>query len=154
MKTFAALLLVLLLGLPTPAPAQDSKAYTDDEMWSLASEQLVKTLTSPYEGIQAQALKNTIIYATLYRDKVDLGDAVHVLRRIYEKDNDQSHRKLALAAMQAIGNLSATTYIDRNVTEEESKEGRIVLAAVLNDYYQGRSDAASTSALINSPSSR
>ena len=155
MKTFAAFALLLLFTLPTMAQAQDTRAYTEDQKWQLAAAQLTASLEASIDDVKTQALKNAIIYATLYRDKIDLSGSVPALRTIYEKDTRAEHRKLALAALQAIGNARTADYLARHVSEAESEEGRIVMAAVLNDFYQSRSNAARASASrATAPSSR
>ena len=154
MKKFIALAMLVLLGLPTLAQAQQTE-YTDEQKWYLASAQLVASLESPIESVKTQSLKNAIIYATLYRDKIDLSQAVRPLRMVYEKDHRAAHRKLALAALQAIGNSRASDYLARHVTREESDEGRIVMASVLNDFYQSRtSTAAANPASVGASSLR
>lgn len=103
---------------------------------------MAQSLESPIENVRTQALKNAIIFATLYRDKADLGNAVGVIREVYEEDGQTNH-KLALAALQAIGNYQTTTFLARYVTAEESEEGRVVMASVLNDFYLSRTGASS-----------
>ncbi len=155
MKKLVAFTLLLLLALPTMAQAQDARTYTDDQKWLLASAQLTASLEAEIDDVKTQALKNAIIYATLYRDKVDLGRSVPALRTIYEKDTRAAHRKLALAALQAIGNTRAADYLARHVSDAESEEGRLVMASVLNDFYQSRSSAARAGATrVTAPSSR
>ena len=149
MRTIVALALMLLLGLPTLAQAQKVESYTEAEQWRLAEMQLAQSLESSIDNVRKQALKNTIIFATLYRDKIDLSKVVGVIREVYEEDGQTNH-KLALAALQAIGNYRTTTFLDRHVTAEESEEGRIVMASVLNDFYLSRTGATSAS----SPPSR
>ena len=152
MKTIVAFAWVLLLGLPTLAQAQDVDSYTEAQQWRLAKAQLVQSLESPIDNVRTQALKNAIIFATLYRDKIDLGKAVGALREVYEEDGG-AQSKLALAALQAISNNRAAIYLARHVTAEETEEGRVVMASVLNDFYLARTgDAAATSA--SSPPSR
>ena len=154
MKTLAAFALLLLLALPTMAQAQEDRTYTEDQKWMLASAQLTASLESPIDDVKTQALKNAIIYATLYRDKVDLGRSVSALRTVYEEDTRAAHRKLALAALQAIGNTRAADYVARHVSEAESEEGRIVMAAVLNDFYLSRTSASrANAARVAAPSS-
>ena len=150
MRTIVALALMLLLGLPTLVQAQKVESYTETEQWRLAEVQLAQSLESPIENVRTQALKNAIIFATLYRDKADLGNAVGVIREVYKEDG-RVNRKLALAALQAIGNNRAITFLARYVTAEESEEGRIVMASVLNDFYLSRTGAA---AATSSPPSR
>lgn len=151
MKTLIVFAWVLLLGLPTLAHAQDVESYTETQQWRLAEKQLVQSLESPIDNVRTQALRNAIIFATLYRDKIDLGNVVGALREVYEEDG-RAQSKLALAALQAIGNNRTTTYLARHVTAEESEEGRVVMASVLNDFYLTRTAAAATSA--SSPPSR
>ena len=93
----------------------------------------------------------SVNFATLYRDKVDLGNAVGAIREVYEEDG-QANRKLALAALQAIGNNRTTTYLARHVTAEESEEGRVVMASVLNDFYLSRTGAAAATSASSPPS--
>ena len=142
---------VLLLGLPTLAQAQDVEPYTEAQQWRLAEVQLTQSLESPIENVRTQALKNAIIFATLYRDKVDLGNAVGAIREVYEEDG-RANRKLALAALQAIGNNRAIIFLARYVTAEESEEGRIVMASVLNDFYLSRTGAAAATSASSPPS--
>lgn len=146
MKTIAVLTFIVMFGAPALAQAQAVDGYTDAQKWKLATAQLVETLDMKIDDVKTQALKNAIIYATFYRDKVDLSDAVRGLRKVYEKDDHRAHRQLALAALQAIGNSRTTTYLARYVTDEESEEGRVVMASVLNDFYLSRTGGAATSA--------
>ncbi len=149
MRTIVALALMLLLGLPTLVQAQKVESYTEAEQWRLAEMQLAQSLESPIDNVRKQALKNAIIFATLYRDKIDLSKTVGVIREVYEEDGQTNH-KLALAALQAIGNYRTTTFLARYVTAEESEESRVVMASVLNDFYLARTSATSAS----SPPSR
>ncbi len=142
MRTIVALALMLLLGLPTLVQAQKVESYTEAEQWRLAEVQLARSLESPIDNVRKQALKNAILFATLYRDKIDLSKVVGVIREVYEEDG-QTNRKLALAALQAIGNYQTTTFLARYVTAEESEEGRVVMASVLNDFYLSRTGASS-----------
>ena len=151
MRTIVALALMLLLGLPTLAQAQKVESYTETEQWRLAEVQLARSLESPIDNVRTQALKNAIIFATLYRDKVDLRNAVGAIREVYEEDG-QANRKLALAALQAIGNYQTNTFLARYVTAEESEEGRVVMASVLNDFYLSRTGASTTTSASSPPS--
>ena len=128
------LALILLLGLPLVASAQEINSYTEAQQWMLAEAQLVETLQSPVVGVRTQALKNAIVLATLYRDKVDLSSAVSAIEQVYEDDNAAT-RKLALAALQAIGDRWAAAYLARHVPPVEMEESRALVASVLNEYY-------------------
>ncbi len=149
MRIIVTLALMLLLGLPTLVQAQDIDSYTEAKQWRLAEIQLAQSLESPIDNVRKQALRNAILFATLYRDKVDMSRAVGVIRVVYAEDGP-ANRKLALAALQAIGNYQTTTFLSRYVTDEESEEGRVVMASVLNDFYLARTGATSAS----SPPSR
>lgn len=149
MRTIVALALMLLLGLPTLVQAQKVESYTEAEQWRLAEVQLARSLESPIDNVRKQALKNAILFATLYRDKIDLSKVVGVIREVYEEDGQTNH-KLALAALQAIGNYQTTTFLARYVTAEESEEGRVVMASVLNDFYLSRTGASSATS-VSSP---
>ena len=135
MKSIAMLVLVLLLGLPLAAHAQDRLFYTPETKWRYIELQLVETLESSVDGIRTQSLKNAVIFATLYRDQVDLSRAVSAIRTVYEDDERASNRKLALAALQAIGSEWAKDYVARHVPKAEVEESRLLMATVLTEYY-------------------
>ncbi len=136
MKSIAMLVLVLLLGLPIAAHAQGRVSYTPETKWRYIELQLVETLESSVDGVRTQSLKNAVIYATLYRDQVDLSSAVSAIRTVYE--DDASNRKLALAALQAIGSEWAKDYVVRHVAKAEIEESRLVMATVLTEYYAAK----------------
>ncbi len=131
MKSIA--MLVLLLGLPIAAQAQGRVSYTPETKWRYIELQLVETLESSVDGIRSQSLKNAVIYATLYRDQVDLSSAVSAIRTVYE--DDASNRKLALAALQAIGSEWAKDYVVRHVAKAEIEESSLLMATLLKEYY-------------------
>ncbi len=135
MKSIAMLVLVLLLGLPIAAHAQDRVSYTPETKWRYIERQLVETLESSVDGIRTQSLKNAVIYATFYRDQVDLSSAVRAIRTVYEDDERASNRKLALAALQAIGSEWTRYYVVRHVAKAEIEESRLVMATVLTEYF-------------------
>ena len=141
MKGLVTLALVVVLGIPRIAGAQHVQEYTEAEKWVLTEQQLIQALQSPIEAVRVQSLKNAILFATLYRDKVDLSDAVDAIRTTCEDDRHASHRKLALAALQAIGNRKAKEYVAEHATATEAEEGRFVVASVLNEYYLARGTA-------------
>ena len=131
--------LLIVLCVP-PVFAQEPKAPLEDEKvrWTLASEQIKVALDSPNELIRTQTLKNAIVMATLYRDKINMSVHTNLIRRTYEGSTSRAQRKLALATLQAIGGYRAYDYIERNASPAEFEEGRMVVASVLNDYFTSR----------------
>ena len=126
--TFATLLAI-------PTLAQDAQLAPDEVRWTLATVQVKVSLKNDQEAVKTQTLKNAIVLATLFRDKVDLSCTVRAISDVYENTTSASHRLLALAALQAIATRRAQDYVARNTTTEQSDEGRLVVASVLNDYY-------------------
>lgn len=141
MKSVIVFATAVLFALPGLAHAQDSGFYTEGERWVLNELQLVESLQSPIDGVRTQALRNAIIFATLYRDHTSLDGALDALRLVYEADVRPENRKLALAALQSLAHESTRRYLARRVTVEESDEGRALVATVLNDYYSARAAA-------------
>ena len=135
MKQLLAFCLLVLFA--APVLAQDSTPILADETvrWNLAIAQLETSLDSEYESVCEQTLKNAIVLATLYRDKVDLAGKRSLLHRIYEESTLPKNRKLALALLQAIGSSRAQDFLARNATQAELDEGRLTVASVLNEYY-------------------
>lgn len=135
MKQLLAFCLLVLFA--APVLAQDSTPILADETvrWNLAIAQLETSLDSEYQSVREQTLKNAIVLATLYRDKVDLAGQRSLLRKIYEESKSPKNRNLALALLQAIGSDRAQDFLARNATQAEYDEGRLTVASVLNDYY-------------------
>ena len=71
----------------------------------------------------------------------DLGAAVGAIREVYESDDRGTNRKLALAALQAIGDYRAVDYLARHVENAEADEGRALVASVLSEYYEAKASA-------------
>ncbi len=103
--------------------------------WSLVATQIKASLVDGQEDIKTQTLKNAIVFATLYRDKVDLSGSVSAIREVYQHSKMATNQRLALAALQAIGTSRAQDFVTRNTTPEEYDAGRLVVASVLNDFY-------------------
>ena len=138
MKKLAVFLLILFCVTPVFAQEPVALANGDKIRWTLATEQIKLSLDSPNEMIRMQTLKNMIVMATLYRDKVDMSVHTKLIRETYEESTSRGQRKLALAALQAIGGYRAYDYIERNASPADFEEGRLVVASVLNDYFTGR----------------
>ena len=135
MKQLLAFCLLVLFA--APVLAQDSTPVLANETvrWNLAIAQLETSLDSEYQSVREQTLKNAIVLATLYRDKVDLAGQRSLLHKIYEESKSPKNRKLAVALLQAIGGNRAQDFLARNTTQAEFDEGRLTVASVLNDYY-------------------
>ena len=141
MNILRPVVLALLVATPLAAQAQPDEPVTPEQKWMLVSTQLTENLNVPIDGIRTQTLKNTIVFATLYRDKVDMRRSERALRNVFETSPSSLNRKLAVAALQAIGNPYTADYLARNVTSAETEESRFLVASVLNEYYLSRADA-------------
>ncbi len=138
MKTLFAFCFSALLALPVFAQDVASVLENDDIRWNLAAAQIESSLDSEYQSVREQTLKNAIVLATLYRDKFDLSDQRSLLRKIYKESKSDQNHKLALALLHTIGGVRAQDFLARNETQAESEEIRLVLASVLNEYYNSR----------------
>ena len=136
-KRIVLFALVLATGLSTTATAQIAYDTMTPERWEAVRQQLVTSLESPYEGVRVQNIKNAIYYATFYRDRIDLSQAVKPLIAICDDDERQAEHMTALAALQAIGGGEAQQYLTSHVAGERAREVRRTMLAVLSDYYQG-----------------
>ncbi|MCY3615376.1 MAG: hypothetical protein OXH03_09845 [Bacteroidetes bacterium] len=135
MKQILAFSLLVLFAAPVLAQDSPPALANETVRWNLAIAQLETSLDSEYQSIREQTLKNAIVLATLYRDKVDLAGQRSLLHKIYEESKSPKNRKLAVALLQAIGGNRAQDFLARNTTQAEFDEGRLTVASVLNDYY-------------------
>jgi len=134
MKAIVYFVLIAIFAIPSMA--QDATAPITDELrWFLTTVQVQSSLEDAQDVARTQTIKNTIVLATLYRDKIDLSRSISALRKIHGQASSEKDRRLALAALQAIGTDLAREYVTLNATPEQYEEGRLVIASVLNDYY-------------------
>ncbi len=146
MQMLRTIALALLVGFAMPVIVQAQGTATNydqsDRQWKLVASQITSNLEMSIDNVRTQTLRNTIIFATLYRDKVDLRRCVTALRSVYENGANATQRKLALAALTAIGSSGASNYLARHVHAAEAEEGRLVVASVLNEFFLSRARAA------------
>ncbi len=142
MRTLFALCFSALFAVPLFA--QDVASILDDDniRWNLAAAQIETSLDSEYQSVREQTLKNAIILATLYRDKFDLSDDGSLLRKIYRESESDENHKLALALLHTIGGTRVHDLLIHTTSQTESDEIRLVLASVLNEYYNSRQTAS------------
>lgn len=154
MQMLRIIALALLVGFAMPVVAQaqgsDTELHQSDRQWKLVAAQITSNLEMPIDNVRTQTLRNTIIFATLYRDKVDLRRCFTALRSVYENGANTTQRKLALAALTAIGSSGASNYLARHVHAKEAEEGRLVVASVLNEFFLSRERAAREAARTTS----
>lgn len=139
LRTLPAFLLLLSLAAPALAQSKAEDSPVRDHYWTLVSAQLGASLGAADAAVQPQALKNAIVFATLYRDKIRMQHHVRVLRGVADSSPSQANRQLAIAALQAIGSGRAVEYLARSVSEAEAEAGRKLITSVLSELYESRS---------------
>lgn len=142
MKSFFTLLFIALLSTASIASAQSSsvqspESYDDAVFQKLVTIQLVRSLESPLASIRSQSLKNAIVFTTLYREKIDLSSAISKIADVARNDESLSNRRMAVAALRAIGGYRADRYLAELEGMQES-EYRSLVAGVLSEYYEQR----------------
>ena len=135
-RVFAYLFAVTVLFVGTaPAFAQDTDFATKDASeWKQLSRQLVESLDSPILQVKQGTLQHINFFATYHKDHVDLSVAVPKLIDIYETDDNEGLRILALTSLHAIGDRSTMLYLSDTVQRETSPRVRALTLAALADY--------------------
>ena len=125
----------VLFGSTAPALAQDTDLATKDASeWKQLSHQLVESLASPILQVKQGTLQHINFFATYHKDDVDLTVAVPKLIDIYETDDNEGLRILALTSLHAIGDRSTMMYLSDIVQREASPRVRALTLAALADY--------------------
>ena len=125
----------VLLGSSVPAFAHTTDLATPDaDSWEQLSRQLVASLDSPIDQVKQGTLQHINFFATYHKDDVDLTQAVPKLIDIYETDDNEGLRILALTSLNAIGHRSIMVYLSDTVQRESSPRVRELTLAVLADY--------------------
>lgn len=131
---------IALFVAPLFAAAQTQTP--DDTWWARVAEQNAINVASSKANIQAQALKNTIYFATFYRGRMDLADSVAPIRSMCDKGAKGELRALALAALQTVGSFEALDYLDHYATADEVKNASALIAEVIAERHQARLSAS------------
>lgn len=139
MKPILTLLTLFILATAAPSAQSQpqewaSPSYNSEVFWQLATKQVVHSLASEHIHIRSQTLKNAIVFSTLYRDRIDLGAAVNTIAKVAKNDESSENRRLALAALQAIGSFRAKHHLAELKGMEED-EYRVLVAAVISEYH-------------------
>lgn len=139
MKVRSTILVVLLFAALSDAVAQDQsrapEPYGEHTFRQLVTTQLTRSLDSPLDMVRAQTLKNAVVFGTLYRDKADLSQAVPKIAQLAEADDNLQNRRLAIAALKAIGSARATRHLTR-LDEMHEDEYRDLVAGIISEYYE------------------
>lgn len=135
----AALLLGLVLSAP-PAQAQDPVMPTVENVpaWvAHVGEQLSQELDSPVMESRHQALQHTAYFASFYGDRLNLKPVLPRLVEIYQQDENEQCRLLAMAAIHAIGDNTAMQEVRQltRIRQEPSMRVQLVTLAALADFY-------------------
>ena len=139
MKTLQSLFVVLILASVPVAQAQQKtnvlEPYGEHTFRQLMTIQLERSLDSPLAMVRAQTLKNAVVFTTLYRERVDLTDAIPRIAEIAKNDESYQNRRLALATLRAIGSARANKHLARLESMQED-EYRTLVAGVISEYYE------------------
>lgn len=100
-------------------------------------DQLGQDLDSPVETIRHQALQHTAYFASFYGAQLDLTATLPRLLEIYQRDENEACRLLAVAAIHAIGDEAAMREVRKmtGVLKDPSMRVQLVTLAALADYY-------------------
>jgi hypothetical protein len=135
---FSLCTVALMIGFASMAQAQD-RPYDDkgELWWTNLNAQLAEGLKSPIRDVKVQTMRHIIFFAANYPDKADMRLSVPQLLDIYDNDDKEELRVLALAAIDAIGEDYAMRYLVDRVEQERSAKVERLTRSVLAAYYNG-----------------
>ncbi len=139
MKSVLTLFTLFILAFVSVVPVAqaqsfESTSYDSDAFWQLATTQVVLSLDSEHSHVRSQTLKNAIVFSTLYRDRIDLGAAVNAIAKVARNDDSGENRRLAMAALQAIGSFRAKQHL-AELNGIPDDEYRMLVATVIHEYH-------------------
>ncbi len=133
MVALGAFALALLTTVPF-AHAQRTLDAKDGAWWDQLETQVTTAINSPVEQIQVESLQHVIFFASNYNDKVDFSPAVPELLEIFETEQNDDIRTLALMALRATGDRTAMERLSTVLQNEDSARIARLTRAVLADY--------------------
>ena len=131
------LALAFALAIPLQASAQNPLESKSAAWWDAFGKQTVASLDSPIPRIQEQALSNIIFYAAHYPGKMTLDPAIPKILDVYQKDDNEARRTMALMALHAIGDEAGMRRLGTLVRYEASPRVEQLTRTVLAGYFGG-----------------
>ena len=110
-------------------------AAIDAATWKAFSANLVHALTMDNDGVRVAAMQ----YIIRYGDKLDVGEAVFDVMRIYRNHKDDNVRRMAVVALGRMQSDGAIGFLRLSVEYEKSETVRHTIQAVVSEH-----DAAKT----------
>lgn len=135
LKSFAALILLLLFALPQQSSAQESTLKNkSDAWWNLMEQQLSVSLDKEIDQVRDETLKHIVFFANNYSSKIDLHHLAPQLLDIYQTEKSEARRTMAVVALHAIGNQRSMVKLAQLVQTEPSGSLRNITLAAISDY--------------------
>ncbi len=106
--------------------------------WKSLIKQHARLLRSSNEQHKTQALKNLIIFAKTYPKTGRFKHATSRLYKIYQADENEAYRIMALAALHAIGDERIMERFREDISVEKSERVRRYTLYALADYYKNQ----------------
>jgi hypothetical protein len=113
MKIIMSKLLIVVIAVVLISGLQLVNA--SDVEWAQFSKNIVKALKSDSPGLQKSAMQMVIKYG----DKLDVGDAVFDVMRVFRNEKNRGERRLALAALLNMNSDWATDFLKRQSEYEK-----------------------------------
>ena len=105
--------------------------------WDALEQQLAHSLDQSIDQIQDETLQHVIYFASNHSDRVDLTEITPRLLDLYENDENQARRTMAIVALHAIGNDFSMRRLAELAEHEPAGSIRNITMAVLADYFSG-----------------
>ncbi len=132
----SALVLAVALFIPLQSYAQKQPLENRSAVWWWQLEQqLTASLDQPIAQIKDETLQHIIFFATNYEDKIDLSVVTPKLLDLYENEDNQARRTMAVVALHAIGDEMSMERLAELVENEPEGSIRNITLAVLAEYY-------------------
>ncbi len=141
----------ILFMLPSRAQAQvpvpNEEAYVNQYVdnaeaprraswWNALGRQLTHRVDKPYQDISASELQNIIFFATHYKDRVKLSDAVPALLDIFENHEDPQFRLMSAVALHAVGDRKGMISLSKLVDDEPNERVQRFTRKAIDDYFK------------------
>jgi HEAT repeat protein len=131
------LAIAIALAFPLQASAQSPLESKSPAWWDAFGKQMIVSLDSPIPRIQEQAMSNIIFYAAHYPGKMTLDPAIPKILKVYQKDENEARRTMALMALHAIGDEAGMRRLNTLVRYEASPRVEHLTRTVLADFFGG-----------------
>ena len=114
---------------------ENDAATKKTSWWNLLGRKLSHSIDKPHAEVSVAEMQNIIFFASNYKNKVKLRDALPSLLDVFKHHENEQFRMMALSAINAIGHRPAMIELRKAAVHEPSEKVKKLANAAVKDFF-------------------